>query len=81
MVYPGCKSRPNILAMLKNVSLTLIDYHHSVGYVNPLQPNTIPVGGLSLKHATQLPRVSIIIGYTWFFFKKYDKFFLVIRCK
>ncbi|CAH1402299.1 unnamed protein product [Nezara viridula] len=56
MVYPGYKNRPPILDMLKNVSLTLIDYHHSVGYVNPLQPNTIPVGGLSLKHADQLPK-------------------------
>lgn len=56
MVYPGYKNRPNMLDMLKNVSLTLIDYHHSVGYVHPLQPNTIPVGGLSLKHATQLPK-------------------------
>ncbi|XP_014292889.1 UDP-glycosyltransferase UGT5 [Halyomorpha halys] len=56
MVYPGSKSRPPILAMLRNISLTLMDYHHSVGYVHPLQPNTIPVGGLSLKHATELPK-------------------------
>lgn len=55
MVYPGSESRPSMLTMLRNVSLTLIDYHPSLLYPEPLQPNTIPVGGLSLSHVDKLP--------------------------
>lgn len=56
--YPGSETRPPILSMLRNVSLVLADYHMSVGYAEPLLPNTIPVGGLSLKNGDKLPKVS-----------------------
>lgn len=54
--YPGSEKRPPILSMLRNVSLVLADYHLSVGYSEPLLPNTIPVGGLSLKIGGELPK-------------------------
>ncbi|CAH1398447.1 unnamed protein product [Nezara viridula] len=54
--YPGSENRPPILNMLRNVSLILADYHMSVGYSEPLLPNTIPVGGLSLKIGDELPK-------------------------
>ncbi|CAH1406761.1 unnamed protein product [Nezara viridula] len=56
MVYPGSDNRPSMLTMLRNVSLTLVDYHSSVLYPEPLQPNTIPVGGLSISHVEELPK-------------------------
>ncbi|XP_024215539.1 UDP-glycosyltransferase UGT4 [Halyomorpha halys] len=56
MVYPGSKNRPSMISMLRNVSLTLMDYHPSLLYPEPLQPNTIPVGGLSISHVEQLPK-------------------------
>ncbi|XP_014274350.1 UDP-glycosyltransferase UGT4 [Halyomorpha halys] len=56
MVYPGSVNRPSMLDMLQNVSLTLIDYHPSILYAEPLQPNSIPVGGLSLSHVDELPK-------------------------
>ncbi|XP_066906305.1 UDP-glycosyltransferase UGT5-like [Halyomorpha halys] len=56
MVYPGSENRPPLLSMLRNVSLTLLDYHPSILYAEPLQPNTIPVGGLTLSHVDELPK-------------------------
>ncbi|CAH1390771.1 unnamed protein product [Nezara viridula] len=56
MVYPGSDRLPDLLTMLQDISLTLLDYHMSVGYVEPLQPNQIPVGGLTLRTDGQLPK-------------------------
>ncbi|CAH1398448.1 unnamed protein product [Nezara viridula] len=53
--YPGYENRPSLLDMLRNTSLTLMDYHFSVGYPEPLLPNVIPVGGLSAKIGEKLP--------------------------
>lgn len=54
--YPGYENRPPLLDMLRNTSLTLMDYHFSVGYPEPLLPNAIPVGGLSAKVGAELPQ-------------------------
>lgn len=56
--YPGYEKRPPLLDMLRNTSLTLMDYHFSVGYPEPLLPNAIPVGGLSAKIGAEIPQVS-----------------------
>nr|XP_014272070.1 UDP-glucuronosyltransferase 1-6 isoform X1 [Halyomorpha halys] len=54
--YPGYEKRPPLLDMLRNTSLTLMDYHFSVGYPEPLLPNAIPVGGLSAKVGAELTK-------------------------
>lgn len=69
MVYPGSESRPSLLTMLQDISLTLLDYHMSVGYVEPLQPKQIPVGGLTLRNDDgQLPKVTLT-GHCLFFLR------------
>lgn len=60
MVYKGSENRPPLIDMLRNVSITLIDEHYSIGYPQTFHSNVIPVGGLSLKSSDRLPPVSMI---------------------
>ena len=66
MVYPGSETRPSLLTMIRNISLFMIDYHYSIGYIDSLHPNKIPVGGLSLKNIP-LPKVSFKINRLYIF--------------
>ncbi|XP_050533046.1 UDP-glycosyltransferase UGT4-like isoform X1 [Daktulosphaira vitifoliae] len=52
--YPGWETRPSMEDMLKNVSLTLVNAHFSVGITRPYLPGTVEVGGLHIKEAKQL---------------------------
>lgn len=55
MIYPGSSRRPPLRELIKNIGLHLVDYHPSVGYIQPLLPNAIPIGGLSVKTSGNLP--------------------------
>lgn len=56
--YTDWKTRPSMEDMLKNVSLTLINTHFSIGISRPLVPSFIDVAGLHLKPASTLPEVN-----------------------
>ncbi|XP_060872471.1 UDP-glycosyltransferase UGT5-like [Metopolophium dirhodum] len=53
--YTGWETRPSMENMLKNISLTLINTHFSVGTPRPLVPSYIDVAGMHLKPASTLP--------------------------
>lgn len=55
--YTGWENRPSIEEMTKNISLTLINTHFTIGTVKPLVPNFIEVGGMHLKPASKLLKV------------------------
>lgn len=57
--YTGWKTRPSIKSMLKNVSLTLLNTHFSLGTSRPFVPSYIDVAGMHLKPASTLPKVHI----------------------
>lgn len=56
--YTGWKTRPSMENMLKNISLTLMNTHFSIGTPRPLVPSNIDVGGMHLKPASTLPKVN-----------------------
>jgi len=55
--YTGWETRPSMENMLKNVSLTLLNTHFSIGTSRPLVPSYIDVAGMHLKPASTLPKV------------------------
>lgn len=57
--YTGWESRPSMEDMLKNISLTLINTHFSIGTPRPLVPSYIDVAGMHLKPASTLPAVNL----------------------
>lgn len=57
--YTGWESRPSLEEMTKNISLTLINTHFTIGTTRPLVPNFIEVAGMHLKPASKLPKVKI----------------------
>lgn len=59
--YSGWETRPSMVSMLKNVSLTLINTHLTIGTPRPLVPSIIDVAGMQLKPASALPEVSLFI--------------------
>lgn len=59
--YTGWETRPSMENMLKNVSLTLINTHFSIGTPRPLVPSFIDVAGMQLRPASTLPAVNIFI--------------------
>jgi len=59
--YTGWETRPSMENMLKNISLTLINTHFSVGTSRPLVPSYIDVAGMHLKPASTLPEVNLFI--------------------
>lgn len=59
--YTGWETRPSMESMLKNISLTLINTHFSVGTPRPLVPSYIDVAGMHLKPASTLPEVNLFI--------------------
>ncbi|XP_050431337.1 UDP-glycosyltransferase UGT4-like isoform X2 [Adelges cooleyi] len=52
--YKGWENRPPLESMLKNVSLTLLNTHHSIGTTRPYMPSTVEIGGLHVKKPNKL---------------------------
>jgi len=63
--YTGSEFRPSLEEMTKNISLTLINTHFTLGTARPLVPSFIEVAGMHLKPASKLPKV--ILYYTILF--------------
>lgn len=57
--YTGWETRPSMENMLKNISLTLMNTHFSIGTPRPFVPSYIDVAGMHLKPASPLPEVNI----------------------
>lgn len=55
--YTGWETRPPLEEMSKNISLTLINTHFTLGTPRPLVPNFIEVAGMHLKPSSKLPEV------------------------
>lgn len=55
--YTGWESRPSIEEMAKNISLTLINTHFTIGLTRPLVPNFVEVAGMHLNPVLKLPKV------------------------
>lgn len=55
--YTGWENRPSLEEMTKNISLTLINTHFTLGTSRPLVPNFIEVAGMHLKPPSKLPNV------------------------
>lgn len=66
--YPGSENMPTLADMLRNTSLTLMEYNTiAVGYPTPFLKNIVEFGGLSIpKETKKLPDVSSITS------KKYN---------
>lgn len=66
--YRGYESRPSMGDMLKNVSLTLLNAHHSIGVTRPYLPGSIEVAGLHINEPKPLTGVSkfYILSYTYY---------------
>lgn len=58
--YTGWETRPSMENMLKNISLTLVNTHFSIGIPRPLVPSYIDVAGMHLKPASTLPEVNLL---------------------
>lgn len=56
--YGGHESRPPIEDMLRNVSLTLVNAHHSIGVSRPYMPGTVEIAGLHVNEPKPLTGVS-----------------------
>lgn len=56
--YTGWETRPSMVNMLKNISLTLVNSHFSIGTSRPLVPSFINVAGMHLRRASSLPEVN-----------------------
>ncbi|XP_008186378.1 UDP-glucuronosyltransferase 2C1 [Acyrthosiphon pisum] len=54
--YTGSEFRPSLEEMTKNISLTLINTHFTLGTARPLVPSFIEVAGMHLKPASKLPK-------------------------
>jgi len=57
--YTGWESRPSLEEMTRNISLTLINTHFTIGTARPLVPNFVEVAGMHLTAASKLPKVII----------------------
>ncbi|XP_073972887.1 UDP-glycosyltransferase UGT4-like isoform X2 [Rhodnius prolixus] len=53
--YPGSENLPSIQDLLRNTSLTLIDYNFAIGYPVPLHKNVILFGGINVHGSGKLP--------------------------
>lgn len=55
--YTGWETRPTLEEMTKNISLTLMNAHFTIGSPRPLVPSFVQVAGMHLKPASPLPNV------------------------
>ncbi|KAI5751089.1 hypothetical protein M8J77_004087 [Diaphorina citri] len=53
--YPGYQSRPPMVDMLRNISMTFLEHDISIGVPQALTPNMLFTGGMHIKHAKPLP--------------------------
>ncbi|XP_050432520.1 UDP-glucosyltransferase 2-like isoform X2 [Adelges cooleyi] len=53
--YTGWETRPTLEEMTKNISLTLMNAHFTIGSPRPLVPSFVQVAGMHLKPASPLP--------------------------
>lgn len=60
--YKGYESRPTMEKMLRNVSITLLNAHYSIGVTRPYLPGSIEIAGLHVNEPKPLTGVSINIG-------------------
>lgn len=58
--YKGCETRPPFEDMLRNVSITLLNAHYSIGVTRPYLPGSIEVAGLHVNKPKPLTGVSTI---------------------
>lgn len=56
--YKGFESRPPIEDMLRNVSLTLLNAHYSIGVTRPYLPGSVEIAGLHVNEPKPLSGVS-----------------------
>lgn len=56
-VYPGHERRPDLVDMLRNISLTLVNSHPVVGTAVPMVPSYVHVAGMHCVPAAPLPEV------------------------
>jgi glucuronosyltransferase len=49
---------PSISELESSTALVLLNHHFSLGYPKPLMPNMIQVGGMHIKPAKTLPKVT-----------------------
>ncbi|XP_046676894.1 UDP-glycosyltransferase UGT5-like isoform X2 [Homalodisca vitripennis] len=55
--YYKNSTSPPILDMLRNISLTLANAHHTLEYTRPYTPNIVPIGGAHMSsHQDDLPQ-------------------------
>lgn len=59
--YTGWETRPSMENMLKNISLTLLNTHFSIGTPRPFVTSYIDVAGMHLKPTSTLPKVNIFL--------------------
>lgn len=58
LTYPGWEDRPSLRAMIKNISLVLINSHFSLSYPYPLPPHVKEIGGINMNPVKPLPKVN-----------------------
>ncbi|KAG8325219.1 UDP-glucuronosyltransferase 1-1 [Homalodisca vitripennis] len=57
--YYKNSTSPPILDMLRNISLTLANAHHTLEYTRPYTPNIVPIGGAHMSsHQDDLPQLT-----------------------
>lgn len=62
-VYPGHERRPDLVDLLRNVSLTLINSHPVIGAPAPMVPTYVDVAGMHCEPAKKLPEVITTTGF------------------
>lgn len=58
--YPGVEKIPSVSELIKNISLSLVNSHFSIGYSRPFSPNMVEIAGMHLKPVQKLPKVSFV---------------------
>lgn len=61
--YKGYESRPPIEDMLRNVSVSLVNSHYSIGVTRPYLPGTIEIAGLHVNEPKPLTGVQTFYYY------------------
>ncbi|CAH0746951.1 unnamed protein product [Bemisia tabaci] len=54
--YPGVEKIPSVSELIKNISLSLVNSHFSIGYSRPFSPNMVEIAGMHLKPVQKLPK-------------------------
>lgn len=65
---------PPLSDIIRNMSVLLLNYHHSYSFTRPYVPNMIEVGGIAIKPPQALPQVMLPVIFLKYFSK--NKFFV-----